>query len=1649
MPLPLAGFFLWRFDVSGGEIKRVKLRRGESRLTKGTSLPPVSPTVSSTSVSESTAGGDDATRPSDRDTSKSRYSSYFKPVGGYIDGWIIDQNAPEEAVRITILVDDIAIATLLADRERPHLKKKFDIASTAHGFRVLVPDRFRDGTLHAISLGVVGSNYRRDAREEFQVPPSEIAPYLEVLGISEGTIDGRIYHADGQDPPEIWFGETVLSFDDYRVEWGPSEQASRTFRIRLSSHSAEDLLVRSAQISVAHGGASGHAVFLSHFVGVQVVRISRGALSIGAAIPFPALDRARCRLEVSTNSNFHESPFSLSIDLSLGVNEVRLPADFHDCPFWARLLLVGGPSPVELLAPTRVSAFSEASDPAAGGSVTSAGAGPIYAYTPGEGAANQGQQQARDPSLHMASIGGDGPEARLSITSDGSGTRPFLRLAANEAGSDTQLRFVFSGNGLQAGDLLHLRWVERSGRLQSAGTPEGKIALSFSLDGVSSPKVWEETVALRPQWHDHHAILRLSAATREMAVELTAPTGCTLDVGGLAVGRIASAADTRPQATGDISPVELADVLSYPVEQPPPTIAPANYGRFGLVATLGPNGISGIAWSNDNVRRSTQLQLLVDGEIAGFASAEPVGSFEKGVAPGSFIAPLPQAARDARPHVVDVQFMGTRESLLGAPRALTANSRHDGAAWLTPAGHLAGWAADPDEGAGPVEVEIRVDGRALARILADAQHPMFSDSAHNNGRCAFSYIIPPSVRDGRLHTITAHTTAGVELSGSPILATLKKGVSTLHIDPTLSGWIKGWVATPTPPMATGVVEVAVDGEYFGTVRAERSHDGETIAEGARFRFSFRVPSYASKVRLSSPELGVDAELDVVRIGDASTLRPTENTAPPTTSKDYSAARAALLADPDQYVDADWYFAAYPIASLETARGRRQSAAEHWLETGAKRGWSPTPWFDERWYLGGNPDAAAAVASGEAGAGYLHWLAIGAQEWRSPGPTFNPLEYRRSRPLPEDGADRETAFDVVREWLRQCASGDFSIPAEHQSEPALPEPGRSLFRRIVTSRWDKATVFDTHVGRLLEDLRIRGHEGLDQLRRMLDDNEVEIVRNVIDYPEGDEPLVSIIMPTFNRAYVIAEGIQSVLDQSWQNWELIVCDDGSFDKTPQVVRQFTDSRIRYLQLEKSNGAIARNYGIKFARGTYVAFLDSDNIWHPLFLSLTINKLRSSIRPAVYAGYIDTSSDAVRYTEATIKFTPFDYMALVARNYIDLNSLVVRRDLFDALGSFDETLPRVQDWDLALRLLRFFDPLEVRCAVAFYRRNPSWGQVTDLAAHTDYTKVVRQRALDRLSGRTPANLSLPQSTVSLYAGSTAMGLEVSLSFARLLSAVAEVQLILQDTPAQRGAIGRFELQGRVRTAWLRGPERISNHVAGRALFVPGECAAAELEGLPGNFPIAEFRLFRERLVVRDRRLPGDPGITLGALRPDTLSESEIAHESELAARDRGDVVAVLTPAPMRQRWLRALARRKLRGTVLWFEGNQIHAVEADSAEAKSQKRSFRDQLQRINSLSALLLAAGTGEDSLRSASLGIEAQRHGVTLVASSDQLYEEWVSGKYAHLAPDDPEAAADLLVKVLNDRAGSQRLRTRSRRLFDYLYRPDVVKSRLAITISFL
>jgi glycosyltransferase involved in cell wall biosynthesis len=187
-------------------------------------------------------------------------------------------------------------------------------------------------------------------------------------------------------------------------------------------------------------------------------------------------------------------------------------------------------------------------------------------------------------------------------------------------------------------------------------------------------------------------------------------------------------------------------------------------------------------------------------------------------------------------------------------------------------------------------------------------------------------------------------------------------------------------------------------------------------------------------------------------------------------------------------------------------------------------------------------------------------------------------------------------------------------------------------------------------------------------------------------------VSVIIPTYNRAHLIAETILSALEQSLADREIIVVDDGSTDETSEVLRTFED-KVIYIRQANSGPAKARNTGIRMARGKYIAFLDSDDIWLPEKLELQNHTLEhNSHQGLVFTDVMWFSNGQVMVPSLRDKYqlhTGDVFEKLLFDNWIATSSVLVKRECLEEVGGFDEDpqIMFVEDWNLWIRLAKRF--------------------------------------------------------------------------------------------------------------------------------------------------------------------------------------------------------------------------------------------------------------------------------------------------------------------------------------------------------------------------
>lgn len=179
------------------------------------------------------------------------------------------------------------------------------------------------------------------------------------------------------------------------------------------------------------------------------------------------------------------------------------------------------------------------------------------------------------------------------------------------------------------------------------------------------------------------------------------------------------------------------------------------------------------------------------------------------------------------------------------------------------------------------------------------------------------------------------------------------------------------------------------------------------------------------------------------------------------------------------------------------------------------------------------------------------------------------------------------------------------------------------------------------------------------------------------------MVSIIIPTYNRAKTIERCIESLQRQTYSNFEIIIVDDNSNDNTEEIVKRINDKRIKYIKHDINKGAnAARNTGVLIAKGNIIAFQDSDDEWIP-------NKLERQIKELTDRGVDIVASSFNKYSEGVKSILPKEYIRdeaiakrVLEKNFFSTQTILGKSECF-INNKFDENLPRFQDWELMIRL------------------------------------------------------------------------------------------------------------------------------------------------------------------------------------------------------------------------------------------------------------------------------------------------------------------------------------------------------------------------------
>jgi glycosyltransferase involved in cell wall biosynthesis len=207
------------------------------------------------------------------------------------------------------------------------------------------------------------------------------------------------------------------------------------------------------------------------------------------------------------------------------------------------------------------------------------------------------------------------------------------------------------------------------------------------------------------------------------------------------------------------------------------------------------------------------------------------------------------------------------------------------------------------------------------------------------------------------------------------------------------------------------------------------------------------------------------------------------------------------------------------------------------------------------------------------------------------------------------------------------------------------------------------------------------------------------------------LVSLVIPTYNRADRVLMAIKSVFHQSFKDFELIIIDDASSDNTNEVVTNLHDPRIVYIRHERNKGApVARNKGIKNAKGKYIALLDDDDEWLPEKLESQVELFERSPENVglvyTWAKVVDEKGSLLREWRSNTRGSVLK--EILKECFVPSPSVMVKRECFEKVGLFDERFPSCQDWEMWTRIATEyeFDVVE-EFLVRYYKyQGPSVG-------------------------------------------------------------------------------------------------------------------------------------------------------------------------------------------------------------------------------------------------------------------------------------------------------------------------------------------------------
>lgn len=238
-------------------------------------------------------------------------------------------------------------------------------------------------------------------------------------------------------------------------------------------------------------------------------------------------------------------------------------------------------------------------------------------------------------------------------------------------------------------------------------------------------------------------------------------------------------------------------------------------------------------------------------------------------------------------------------------------------------------------------------------------------------------------------------------------------------------------------------------------------------------------------------------------------------------------------------------------------------------------------------------------------------------------------------------------------------------------------------------------------------------------------------------------VSVIVTCYNYAKFLEGCLMSILNQTYQDFELLIINDGSTDNTDEVVSRFLDNeKIRYIKQNNTGQAIATNNGIMVASGELVAFLDADDLWDPTKLEKQVRLFTRDTIGVVYSRIKFMNEEGLPIDKELTKkyYTPrsgYVTDALLFDNFIPYSSTVVRKECFDKFGMFNPEYKNGLDWDLWLRISKEYEFAFVDEPLLTYRTGHPGQLTSDMERSVHCSELIFDRFIESNPGIVPKNV------------------------------------------------------------------------------------------------------------------------------------------------------------------------------------------------------------------------------------------------------------------------------------------------------------------------